>query len=60
VAQAQNTIPQIAAGAVNQGNAQGYGAGKYGVGLYGTALVSSSGETYRAFGSATGSATISL
>ncbi len=38
--------PQIPAGNLNQGNGQGYGAGKYGVGLYGTALVSASGETY--------------
>lgn len=38
--------PQIAAGALNQGAGQGYGAGLYGVGLYGTALVSSAGETY--------------
>lgn len=38
--------PQIDAGAVNQGLAQGYGAGLYGVGLYGTALVSSTGVTY--------------
>tara|TARA_B110000503_G_scaffold17207_1_gene24835 strand:+ start:46 stop:2100 length:2055 start_codon:yes stop_codon:yes gene_type:complete len=37
---------QIAAGALNQGAGQGYGAGFYGVGLYGTALISSSGETY--------------
>lgn len=39
-------FPQIAAGALNQGNGQGYGAGLYGVGLYGTALVSSAGTTY--------------
>lgn len=38
--------PQIAAGNLNQGTGQGYGAGLYGVGLYGTALTSSSGETY--------------
>ena len=38
--------PQIAAGALDQGLAQGYGAGLYGVGLYGTALVSSTGVTY--------------
>lgn len=38
--------PQIAAGNLNQGSGQGYGAGLYGVGLYGTALTSSSGETY--------------
>lgn len=38
--------PQIAAGNLNQGTGQGYGAGRYGVGLYGTALVSSSGETF--------------
>lgn len=38
--------PQIAAGAINQGQAQGYGAGLYGVGLYGTALTSSLGATY--------------
>lgn len=36
----------IAAGQLNQGHGQGYGAGLYGVGLYGTALVSSTGETY--------------
>ncbi len=39
-------FPQIAAGNLNEGNGQGYGAGFYGVGLYGTALISSSGETY--------------
>lgn len=39
-------FPQLAAGNLNQGVGQGYGAGLYGVGLYGTALVSSSGETY--------------
>lgn len=38
--------PQIAAGNVNQGLGQGYGAGLYGVGLYGTALVSSTGVTF--------------
>jgi len=38
--------PQIAAGNLNQGVGQGYGAGKYGVGLYGTALSSSAGEVY--------------
>lgn len=38
--------PQIPAGAIDQGNGQGYGAGLYGVGLYGTALTSTSGETY--------------
>lgn len=38
--------PQIAAGNLDQGVGQGYGAGFYGVGLYGTALLSSSGETY--------------
>ncbi len=38
--------PQIAAGNLNQGVGQGYGAGLYGVGLYGTALVSPTGETY--------------
>ncbi len=38
--------PQIAAGNLNQGVGQGYGAGEYGVGLYGTALVSTAGETY--------------
>lgn len=38
--------PQIAAGALNQGQGQGYGAGLYGVGLYGTALTSTSGATY--------------
>lgn len=37
---------QIAAGAVNQSIAQGYGMGKYGVGLYGTALMSSSTLSY--------------
>lgn len=37
---------QIAAGNINQGLGQGYGAGLYGVGLYGTALVSSSGITF--------------
>lgn len=37
---------QIAAGNLNQGTGQGYGAGLYGVGLYGTALVSATGETY--------------
>lgn len=37
---------QIAAGNLNQGAGQGYGAGLYGVGLYGTALLSSTGETY--------------
>lgn len=38
--------PQLEAGNLNQGAAQGYGAGLYGVGLYGTALVSPTGETY--------------
>lgn len=39
-------FPQIAAGNLNQGVNQGYGAGFYGVGLYGTALQSISGEYY--------------
>lgn len=39
-------FPQIAAGNVNQGLGQGYGAGLYGAGLYGTALVSATGVTY--------------
>jgi len=38
--------PQILPGELNQGNGQGYGAGKYGVGLYGTALISATGEVY--------------
>lgn len=38
--------PPLAAGNLNQGVGQGYGAGLYGVGLYGTALTSSAGETY--------------
>lgn len=38
--------PQLAAGNLNEGVGQGYGAGLYGVGLYGTALLSSSGITY--------------
>jgi len=38
--------PQIAAGNLDEGLGQGYGAGLYGIGLYGTALVSSSGITY--------------
>ena len=37
---------QIAAGPVDQGQGQGYGAGLYGIGLYGTALVSSQGQVY--------------
>jgi len=37
---------QIADGALNQGTAQGYGAGLYGAGLYGTALVSDSAITF--------------
>lgn len=39
-------FPPIPAGELDQGNGQGYGAGKYGVGLYGTALTSNAGETY--------------
>lgn len=37
---------EITAGALNEGNVIGYGAGLYGIGLYGTALTSSSARSY--------------
>ena len=39
-------FPEITAGALDEGNVVGYGAGLYGIGLYGTALVSSASRSF--------------